>query len=199
LHRQGPQICKKVTGLRAALLGLHDACLPIETRFDKALQAVNHLGKWILSAVLHIMYPAEFGVWNRTSEGGLKLLDVWPGFDHGASPGKRYKAINHVLHQLKDGVGGDLWTLDSVFWWAVQTIGAGDSSDGGATVGPAVEVALGELQKFGLEKYLHEFLRDNWGATELGKTGKFTARPARKIPDTNISGLNWPNRHPRPP
>ena len=170
LHRQGPQICKDLTSLRAALLGLHDASLPIESRFDKALQAVSHLGKGILSAVLLIMYPDEYGVWNSTSEGTLKLLDVWPEFDHGASPGRRYKAVNVVLHQLKDGVGVDLWVLDALLRFANQDIDAGGAPDGGTGIGPVAEDEPGELQKFGLEKYLHEFLRDNWDATELGKS-----------------------------
>jgi hypothetical protein len=78
------------------------------------LQAVNGLGKGILSAVLLVIYPSEFGVWNRISEASLKLLDIWPEFDQGASSGKRYKAINDVLHQLKDRLGLDLWVLDSV-------------------------------------------------------------------------------------
>ncbi len=170
LQRQGSSICKNMEVLRAALLGLHDVSRPIEIRFDKALQAVSHLGKGILSAVLHIMYPNEYGVWNRTSEGGLKLLGVWPEFGHGASPGRRYKAVNGVLHQLEDGVGVDLWALDGLLWFATQGIESGGAPDGGAGSGPVAEDEPGEIQKFGLEKYLHEFLRDNWDATELGKS-----------------------------
>ena len=120
LHRQGPRICQDMASLRAALLGLHDASLPIESRFDKALRAVSHLGKGILSAVLLIMYPNDCGVWNSTSEDGLKLLGVWPEFGRGASGGERYKAVNGVLCQLKDGVGVDLWVLDGLLWFATH-------------------------------------------------------------------------------
>ncbi len=119
LHRQGPQICQDMPSLRTALRELHDASLSIEKRFDRAL-AVKHLGKGILSAVLLIMYPNECGVWNSTSEDGLKLLGVWPEFGHGASDGGRYKAVNGVLHQLKDGVGVDLWVLDGLLWFATH-------------------------------------------------------------------------------
>jgi hypothetical protein len=106
--------------LRSALLELHNTSKPIENRFDAALQAVNGLGKGILSAVLLVIYPSEFGVWNRISEASLKLLDIWPEFDQGASSGKRYKAINDVLHQLKDRLGLDLWVLDSLLWAVTQ-------------------------------------------------------------------------------
>jgi hypothetical protein len=170
LHRQGPQICKNMDGLRGALLGLHNASKPIEDRFDAALQSVNHLGKGILSAVLHVMYPNEFGVWNRTSEAGLKLLDVWPEFERGVSSGKRYQAINDVLHHLKDSLGVDLWVLDSLLWAATQNSGVVEPPVDETDPVRVAEVEEGELQKFGLEKYLHEFLRDNWDATELGKS-----------------------------
>jgi hypothetical protein len=171
LHRQGPQICQNMDGLRAALIEMHNASRPIEDRFDAALQSVNHLGKGILSAILHVIYPNEFGIWNRTSEGGLKLLEVWPDFDHGLSPGQLYRTINGVLRQLRDGLGVDLWLLDSLFWHLMQHGDAETSTESTADDAITVEEEEqpGTLQKFGLEKYLHEFLRDNWAATELGK------------------------------
>ena len=76
LHRRGPQLCQDMDGLRAGLLGLHETSRPIADRFDAALESVKYLGKGILSAVLHVMYPNLYGVWNRTSEGGLKLLQI---------------------------------------------------------------------------------------------------------------------------
>jgi hypothetical protein len=169
LHRQGPRICKNMDVLRGALLELHNAAKPIEDRFDAALHAVNGLGKGILSAVLLVMYPSEFGVWNRISEASLKLLDVWPDFDHGASSGRRYKAINEVLHQLKDKLGLDLWVLDALLWAVTQDSDAIEATVDQSDPVLAEEDSIG-LQKFGLEKYLHEFLRDNWDATELGKS-----------------------------
>lgn len=167
LHRLGPLICKNMAGLRAALLGFHDASLPIETRFDKAM-ALKYVAEGILSAVLHVMYPDDFGVWNKTSAGGLKHLGVRLEFDRGASPGRRYRAINSVLHQLKDGVGVDLWTLDALLWAAIKRVDTG-VSDRGTDFEPVAEGEPDETQRFGLEKYLHEFLLDNWDATELGK------------------------------
>jgi hypothetical protein len=66
-------------------------------------------------------------------------------------------------------VGVDLWVLDALLWFATQSIDAAAPADGGAADAFVAGEETGELQKFGLEKYLHEFLRDNWDATELGK------------------------------
>jgi len=169
LHRKGPQICENLEGLRAALLGLHNQSRPIAERVDAALDGVNYLGKGTLTAVLHVMYPADFGVWNRTSEDSLKKLQAWPMFGHGASPGKRYAAINDVLRQLAAALGVDLWVLDALLWRA-----AAAADPAGMKHLPSADPVIAEdepdlEQKFGLEKYLHEFLRDNWSGTELGK------------------------------
>jgi hypothetical protein len=115
LHRQGSLICKDMDRLRAALLELHDTSRPIEDRFDAAL-CVKYLGKAILTCLLLVMYPDEFGVWNGISEGALKLLKVWPDFEHGLSLGERYRAINDVLRQLRDNLGIGFWLLDGVLW-----------------------------------------------------------------------------------
>jgi hypothetical protein len=145
------------------------------------------------------MYPNEFGVRNRTSEAGLKLLDVWPAFDHGASPGKRYAAINGVLHELKDSLGVDLWTLDSLFWAATQNIDSAAPPANPDDPILAAEEETGELQKFGLEKYLHEFLRDNWDATELGKSweiyGEAGEDAGYKYPCGSIGQIDILARH----
>lgn len=116
LYRQKATICNNMDVLRQALLGLHNVSVPIEDRFDVSEQAIKGMGKGILSAVLHIMYPHDFGVWNGASEAALKLLNVWPALNNGASLGKRYKAINDVLHQLANAVGTDLWVLDALLW-----------------------------------------------------------------------------------
>jgi len=80
---------------------LHDEALPIETRFDAALERVDHLGKGILSAFCSSFIRRIWRM-NRHQK-AAQALGVWPDFDHGASPGKRYKVINDILHQLKTG------------------------------------------------------------------------------------------------
>ena len=101
--------------LRAALLELHDTSRPIEARFDAASR-FKYLGKAILTALLLVMYPNEFGVWNGISEAGLKHLGVWPDFERGLSRGERYRAINGVLRRLWDSLRVVFWLLDGVLW-----------------------------------------------------------------------------------
>jgi len=115
LHRHGPQICEDMAHLRAALLQLHNDSVPIEERFDVALQT-KHLGKGIISAILQVMQPDKWGVWNGPSEAALKRLDIWPDLDRGVSQGARYRAINGILQQLKGGISIDLWELDALLW-----------------------------------------------------------------------------------
>ena len=58
----------------------------------------------------------------------------------------------------------DLWTLDAL-WWRIGDGSVKDSENINAINSEKVEDPL----IFGLELYLHEFLRDNWDRTELGK------------------------------
>ena len=65
----------------------------------------------------------------------------------------RYLSINDVLNQLYEEVGVELWILDSL-WWVVF-----EQEDGDPNEPP---VGIEDLaQRFGLERYLQEFLRDN--------------------------------------
>jgi hypothetical protein len=170
LHRQGPRICQDMDSLRRALLGLHDHSRPIDARWNTATGTVKHLGKATLCAVLHIMYPQENGVWNQTSEDALKRLRIWPDFDRGTTQGHRYKQINGLLHDLAKRLEVDLWVLDALMW------GIKELQDDEETELKAIASLLPDsgatkaVQTFGLEKYLHEFLRDNWEATELDES-----------------------------
>lgn len=118
IYRTGGLICQNMVSLHSALRTLHDDSQPIEVRWDTAIRAVNGLGKAILSAILLVMYPGDYGVWNTPSENALKTLRIWPNFKRGMSGGQRYTQINNVLRALaKDGdLDVDLWTLDALMW-----------------------------------------------------------------------------------
>jgi hypothetical protein len=88
----------------------------IALRFTKALRAVKGMGPATASALLLVKYPDHYGVWNGTSEKGMKTLKVWPAFRRGSSEGEKYVAINKVLLSLADEAGMDLWTLDALWW-----------------------------------------------------------------------------------
>ncbi len=177
LERLGPRICGEMDRLRAALDVLHDNDRSIKDRVDEAVGNVPGMGKAIVTAILQIAYPREYGVWNRVSEEGLKALDIWPNFERAESIGGRYEKINPILLALANDLQTDLWTLDALWWAASQDRSSvqRESPDGHST---AFETnSSSESQVFGLERHLHEFLRDNWRLTSLGRDWALHSEP----------------------
>ncbi|MGD8719879.1 MAG: endonuclease NucS [Candidatus Zixiibacteriota bacterium] len=160
LHRHGPKMCADMRKLRKALKNLLDESKPIEERMDKATGDVKGMGKAVATAILIVAYPEKYGVWNSTSENGLRNVGLWPEFEGGETIGEKYARVNEVLLTLAADIGIDLWALDTL-WWDMDEE-AGIILDGPGTVG-------GEEVRFGLERHLHDFLYDNWENTELGK------------------------------
>ena len=69
-----------------------------------------------------------------------------------------------VLLQLRDALQIDLWTLDAL-WWFLDQPPPDEEGDGPVPSGGSVE----NDQRFGLERHLHDFLRDNWHHLKLGR------------------------------
>jgi len=163
LHRMGPTITSDMEALREALHTLLDESQTIEVRLDtlmpKGTPRLKRLGKAVLTAILLVVHPDEYGVWNGTSEAAMQELGVWPKFEWGAPFGQRYRQVNEILKELAREVGVDLWTLDSLWWRVVKP----EESVAAAEAKEAEEAA------FGLERHLHDFLADNWEKTTLGK------------------------------
>jgi len=111
---------------------------------------------------LLVVYPDKYGVWNNTSEMGLKAVDLWPRFERGATTGQRYVEVNQVLRGLGMALGIDLWTLDALWWAMLDLQKAKDEYP------TTMEELVDSEQRFGLERHLHDFLRDNWARTEFG-------------------------------
>jgi len=116
LHRQSGRITSDMETLRSSLDLLLYGEGDIAPRFTKSLRAVKGMGPATASALLLVKYPDRYGVWNGTSEKGMKTLKVWPTFRRGTSMGEKYVAINKVLRSLADEAGMDLWTLDALWW-----------------------------------------------------------------------------------
>ena len=166
LNRQGSRICSDMQVLRKSLRILVDESQPVEKRLNRAVPMVPGLGRNIATAILLVTQPDRHGVWNTRSEGSMKKLGLWPSFDRGDTLGNRYGKINQVLLKLRDELQTDLWTLDSL-WWYIDEYGEGKKQlMNGDT---AASVAIDEEQRFGLERHLHEFMRDNWKRLDLGK------------------------------
>lgn len=171
LHRHVRSLTADMDALRKALAALLDESRPLAERFDKIVgtSTVRGLGKGLATAVLLVAYPDRYGVWNNISEAVLKELGVWPEFDRGTSLGNRYFQLNQILQALAGELGVDLWTLDALFWGALKEEEEKEER-------PEVEPA-GVEQGFRLERHLHDFLRDNWEYTELGREWEIYREP----------------------
>ena len=172
LHRQGSRICANMDRLREALAILVDEGKPIADRLDMVVKKVSGMGKNIATAILTITQPNKYGVWNNRSEATMKQLGIWPSFDRGESFGSRYVKVNQLLLKLKDALKIDLWTLDALWWYLDQKESNGYESDSTSD-----EISIENEQRFGLERHLHEFLRDNWDKLELGREWELYKEP----------------------
>ena len=168
LHRQGPRMCADMNRLRDALAILIDESQPIADRLDRAIEMVSGMGKNVASAILLVTQPERYGVWNNRSEANMKRLGIWPKFDRGESFGSRYVKVNQILLQLRDMLQLDLWTLDAL-WWYLDQKESPPLSEVTETTSGSSNVSAETEQRFGLERHLHEFLRDNWDRLELGR------------------------------
>jgi hypothetical protein len=163
LHRHGPRMTEDMDTLRKALYILLYEEGEIADRFARAVPMVTGMGRAVATAILLVVYPSQYGVWNTTSEGGLKSLDLWPAFGRGSSIGEKYAQINDILIHLATALEVDLWTLD-LLWWQLEIAGTDtDEPPEPDRLSPATD------QLFSIEKHLQDFLWDNWERTSLGQ------------------------------
>jgi len=174
LYRQVRPLTADMDALRRALALLLDERLPLAKRFDEALSRVKGLGKALATAILLVAYPDRYGVWNNTSESGLKILDIWPDFGRGTTVGQKYEVLNDILNRLATALDIDLWTLDWLWWELVQAEEKQDVSE------RDVSAEVYE-QRFRLERHLHDFLASNWEQTELGREWVIYSEPGDEM------------------
>ena len=180
LHRQVGSMTADMPKLRQAIKLLVDEDLDIRTRLNRLRPTgdepmVKGLGRAVITAILQVVHPDKYGVWNNTAQGSMRQLGLWPEFQWGASFGEKYEAVNQVLLEVAEELGTDLWTLD-MLWWRVtphMPLGAqavaGEEPPTDEEGGEGEEAGAAAEGGFGLERHLHEFLVDNWDRTELGR------------------------------
>ncbi len=180
LHRQGSRMCSDMTKLRRGLSTLLAEDRPLAQRLDSAKDDIYGMGRNVASAILLIAYPDKYGVWNNCSEAQMKRLGLWPDFERGDLLGKQYVKVNQVLLRIRDALEMDLWTLDALWWFLDQS----DSSWTDEEAGEILELTRSDSamlartnQHFGLERHLHQFLRDNWNRIELSKDWAIYSEP----------------------
>ena len=181
LSRQSSRICEDMPHLRQILAELVDEDQPLAERLTRVDASIKGLGKAVVTAILMVVHPEKYGVWNRRSEGGMIDLDIFPSFDRGETFGGRYVKINSILNALRDDLEIDLWTLDGL-WWHMEegeegNIPAGASEESESVLDESVGFSPDEAPRFGLERHLHEFMRDNWGSLELAKEWAIYSEP----------------------
>lgn len=174
LHRMGSKICKDMDLLRKAFSVLQDETQSFSQRLNQSVDMVPGMGKAILTAILLVTHPDQYGVWNRKSEEALKKLNIWPSFARGTTFGEKYEQINEILNKLASDLDLDLWGSDALLGqYIVDVYGDDPEDDEDPSCFPEIsDVPASPEQRFYLERHLHEFLRDNWDATELGKEWK---------------------------
>jgi len=168
LHRQGTRMCTDMDKLREALVILVDETRSVVDRLNQGPEMVLGMGKNVASGILLITHPDRYGVWNNRSEANMKQFGIWPQFERGESFGSRYVKVNQVLLQIRDALQIDLWTLDAL-WWYLDQKEAGELPSVETGDSTAIGMSPESEQRFGLERHLHEFLRDNWNHVELGR------------------------------
>ena len=165
LHRFGGYMTADMNKLREALAILLDEGRTIQERFDLLLPNsgafVPRLGGATLTPILHIAYPDKYGILNSATTFGLKNLNLYPDFDRKAPFSARYSQINEILLALASELQTDLWILDAT-WWQISSPQNPVDRIGSEEEIVVEDVEVFENQSFGLERYLQEFIRDNW-------------------------------------
>lgn len=166
LYRAGKQLINVMDDVRSTLLVVLDSKRPLSNRIEYALPKgrakVSGLGKALLTAIMMVTYPDLYGVWNTTSEAGLKALNLWPDFKRGESTGSKYTKINQVLLELSSKTGFDLWTLDTIFWAMVSPSDNERSVDSDTSIEALPTHESDKQGIFSFEKHLQDFLHENW-------------------------------------
>lgn len=164
LHRFGGAITADMGKLGKALAVLLDESRPVRERLNQLLPnnlaLVPRLGPATLTPILLVAFPAKYGVINNPAKAALKEIGLWPELGRKTPFGDRYEKVNEIFLALTAELNTDLWTLDAI-WWRILGRQTADTEEI-AQLGETVGAEIVEAQAFGLEKYLQEFIRDNW-------------------------------------
>jgi len=127
LHRVRKYMTENMALLRKALAMLLDESHPVRERLNLIRperywgehSMVSHLGTPVLTAILMVVYPEKYGVWNNTSDEGLQIVRLWDSRWEVDPAGDVYEEMNQIYLQLCHYLKIDLWTLDAL-WWVLK-------------------------------------------------------------------------------
>lgn len=169
LHRQVNRICADMDKTRLALGALVDETRPVADRMQPVTD-IKGMGKGIITAILHVAYPDQYGVWNNTSHDGLAEVGLLPQAPRGASFGTRYADVNNVLVALAEALDVDLWTLDTIWWYLGSDQPNEDAEEPATSPDEVIPTAsYAKTTRFALERHLHDYMFDNWDMLDLAQ------------------------------
>ena len=211
IHRQSSRMTANMDRLRKALGILVDESRDVKDRLEVLLPKqgkpmVKGLGRAVITPILFVSHPDKYGVWNSPAEAGMKSVGLFPEFAWGASFGERYVKVNQVLLRVSQDLRVDLWTLDAL-WWVMKDLDDVSMEDSGSAFEAVEPESIlpreEEGARFGLEQHLHEFLRDNWDKTPLGKEWEIYEEDGEvvgyKYPCTGVGYADLVARHKNEP
>jgi DNA-directed RNA polymerase subunit RPC12/RpoP len=123
LHRTGLAALSNPERLWKLLIHIQDESVPIQHRIENALEGQYHIygiGKNIITGLLHMFNPDEYGVWNSRTDGTLNLIRRKPLQKVGV--GNKYLAINRELKKLATELETDLTTIDGLMWYVSKRL-----------------------------------------------------------------------------
>jgi len=123
LYRTGLKALKEPERLWDFITFIQDETIDIKKRINKGLEGELHIdgiGKNILTALLHTLYPDKYGIWNKRTEETLEIMRRTPlkGYDLGT----KYEAINERLLQLWEELDTNLTTIDGLMWYVSKRV-----------------------------------------------------------------------------
>jgi len=176
IHRQGNIITSDMGALKRFLKYVLDEKTPIDARLNTEFIEngglwVKGIGRAIITAILMVVYPEKYGVWNTKSESALKKLNLFPSFQRNDKFGDKYKKISEVLLELSNMHNISLWQLDGVLGdIAGASPFAGKDEENEEQIEEEFkELGIEDSVVFGMEKHLEDFLIANWNKTIFGK------------------------------
>ena len=120
LQRQKPNILSDFKKLKENLKYLINEKISIEDRINNVVDTsglyhIEGMGIALVTAILHIINPEEYGVWNSKSYGALESIGKLP--ESNSDKGAFYVEFLKVLNDLKEELFTDLTTIDDFLWW----------------------------------------------------------------------------------
>jgi hypothetical protein len=127
MERVGKPMVRDMGLLREALSILIDETRPVRDRINEirpgrnwgSESMVSHLGIALLTAILQVTQPDKYGVWNNTSDAGLKKVKLWDKRWETKLAGDSYVEMNEIYRYFSTSLNIDLWTLDAL-WWIIK-------------------------------------------------------------------------------